>query len=190
MQAQPIRVRVEAADTLALEGAYLLVKAAAGLLVVPSWQAADVLVAALDEIPPELPAPEPPMVIIAARITEEDLERLADHAGVVVLPRHTVTVAMLLSAVRAAAAGEPGLLDEARAYLAARPVPPVADPVFTERELAMLGLLADGVGTEEIARKLFLSARTVKVTVAAMKSRLGLRNRTHAVAAAIRAGRI
>jgi DNA-binding NarL/FixJ family response regulator len=61
---------------------------------------------------------------------------------------------------------------------------------LTERELSVLRLLADGHDTAEVGRQLFYSERTVKNIVHDVTSRLDLRNRTHAVAYALRQGLI
>jgi DNA-binding NarL/FixJ family response regulator len=61
---------------------------------------------------------------------------------------------------------------------------------LTEREVKVLRLLADGMDTTEVGRQLFLSERTVKNVVHDIMSRLNLRNRTHAVAYALRQGLI
>ncbi len=59
---------------------------------------------------------------------------------------------------------------------------------FTEREIEVLRLVADGFDTEEIAEQLAYSERTVKNVLHDVTSRFHLRNRCHAVAYAIRAG--
>ena len=61
---------------------------------------------------------------------------------------------------------------------------------LTEREVAVVRLLADGFDTAEIAGRLYYSERTVKNIIHDITSRLELRNRTHAVAYAIREGLI
>lgn len=61
---------------------------------------------------------------------------------------------------------------------------------LAERERDVLKLVAEGLGTEEIARKLSYSERTVKNVLYSVMSRLNLNNRTHAVAYALRAGAI
>jgi DNA-binding NarL/FixJ family response regulator len=61
---------------------------------------------------------------------------------------------------------------------------------LTEREVQVLKLLADGSDANEVGHQLFLSERTVKNTVHDVTSRLNLRNRTHAVAYALRQGLI
>jgi DNA-binding NarL/FixJ family response regulator len=48
--------------------------------------------------------------------------------------------------------------------------------------------MADGLDTGEIGQRLFYSERTVKNIVHDITSRLHLRNRTHAVAYALRQG--
>ncbi|MEV0533721.1 response regulator transcription factor [Kitasatospora sp. NPDC050463] len=57
-----------------------------------------------------------------------------------------------------------------------------------ERERAVLRLVADGHETDEIARALCYSARTVTTVVRDITQRFRLRNRAHAVAYALRAG--
>lgn len=61
---------------------------------------------------------------------------------------------------------------------------------LTERELNVLRLLAEGLDTAEVSGQLFYSERTVKNIIHDITSRLELRNRTHAVAYAIKAGLI
>ena len=56
------------------------------------------------------------------------------------------------------------------------------------REIDVLRLLADGLGTHQIAEKLCYSERTVKNVLHGIMTRLNLRNRAHAVAYAMRAG--
>jgi DNA-binding NarL/FixJ family response regulator len=61
---------------------------------------------------------------------------------------------------------------------------------LTARELDVLRLLADGHPTIEVARIMCYSERTVKNVLQELTRRHGLRNRTHAVAFAIRQGLI
>ncbi len=61
-------------------------------------------------------------------------------------------------------------------------------PPLTQREREVLRLLADGLRTEEIGRRLFLSPATVKVHVVKALHKLGARTRSHAVATALRTG--
>jgi DNA-binding NarL/FixJ family response regulator len=56
------------------------------------------------------------------------------------------------------------------------------------READVLRLLAEGLDTQEIAERLSYSERTVKNIIHGVLTRLNLRNRTHAVAFALRTG--
>jgi DNA-binding NarL/FixJ family response regulator len=61
---------------------------------------------------------------------------------------------------------------------------------LSEREVDVLKLVADGMDTSEIAGKLAYSERTVKTVIHDITTRLQLRNRSHAVAYAVRQGLI
>lgn len=80
------------------------------------------------------------------------------------------------------------------------PVPARADAPFavnaasvdrlaiTPRELEILGLIAEGLSTREIAGRLFVSENTVKTHASRLFAKLGARRRTHAVQLAKEAG--
>lgn len=61
---------------------------------------------------------------------------------------------------------------------------------LSDREVQVLRLVADGFDTHQIARELCYSDRTVKVILHDIISRFQLRNRSHAVAYALREGLI
>jgi DNA-binding NarL/FixJ family response regulator len=61
---------------------------------------------------------------------------------------------------------------------------------LSEREVEVLRLVADGFDTSAIARRLCFSERTVKNVLHDVTTRLQLRNRSHAVAYAMREGLI
>ncbi|MFF6984700.1 response regulator transcription factor [Streptomyces sp. NPDC008343] len=61
---------------------------------------------------------------------------------------------------------------------------------LTDREVEVLRLVAKGCDTHEIARRLTYSERTVKHVLHGITTRFQLRNRSHAVAYAIREGLI
>jgi DNA-binding CsgD family transcriptional regulator len=63
-------------------------------------------------------------------------------------------------------------------------------PALTKRQRETLQLLADGNSTEDVARRLHLSAETVRTHTKATLARLGARDRAHAVAIALRSGQI
>lgn len=57
---------------------------------------------------------------------------------------------------------------------------------ITQRQLRCLWFLSNGLTTPEIAKRLFISERTVKTDFMMAAKHLGVRNRTAAVAFAIR----
>ena len=59
---------------------------------------------------------------------------------------------------------------------------------FTAREIDVLRLLAEGYDTTDVAGALAYSERTIKNVIHDVTSRLQLRNRSHAVAVAVRTG--
>jgi DNA-binding NarL/FixJ family response regulator len=61
---------------------------------------------------------------------------------------------------------------------------------LTDREIAVLRMMSDGLEIAEIALLMSYSERTIKKTLSAVLSRFGLRNRAQAVSYAIRLGLI
>ena len=61
---------------------------------------------------------------------------------------------------------------------------------LTERELEVLGLLAQGMPNKEIATHLTISERTAKFHVSSIMGKLGATNRTEAVSLAAQRGLI
>ena len=94
----------------------------------------------------------------------------------------------LCEAITRVAAGEtllaPVPTDPVRARYAYRDQAAPTD-TFSEREVAILRLLAGGYSNKEIARTLFLAEGTVKNYVSTILDKLGTRDRTRAVLKAI-----
>ncbi len=59
---------------------------------------------------------------------------------------------------------------------------------LTRREIEVLQLLSEGYSNKEVSDKLFISIQTVKTHVTHIFEKLDARDRTHAVAKAIRHG--
>ena len=109
---------------------------------------------------------------------ERHLARAAMQAGASAYVARTAGPEQLRLAVSAAAVLEP-FVDPA--------VPPKGSHgKITQRQREILQLLANGESTTVAARQLDLSEETVKTHTKNAVSRLGARNRTHAVAIALR----
>jgi DNA-binding NarL/FixJ family response regulator len=91
----------------------------------------------------------------------------------------------LVRAVRSAAAGNTYVDPVLAGTLAASSVGSKLPPL-TQRERDVLRLLADGLANEEIGRRLFISAETVRTHVRKAMSKLDADTRTQAVARALR----
>jgi DNA-binding NarL/FixJ family response regulator len=93
----------------------------------------------------------------------------------------------LVEAVRIVARGDALLSPEVTRRVIARfstPAPPTPahrPPELTDREFEVLVQLARGASNAEIAKQLYLGETTVKTHVSRVLTKLGLRDRTHAV---------
>ncbi|WP_251840591.1 response regulator transcription factor [Oceanitalea stevensii] len=138
-------------------------------------------------------------VLVVGQLEDSDLVT-AIEAGVVGLVRRgEATSDRLVAVIRAAATGDgtvpPDLLGRLMDQVGKlqRQVLEPRGLTFTglaAREIEVLRLIADGYDTGEVARRLSYSERTVKNVLHDVTSRLQLRNRSHAVAYALREGLI
>jgi DNA-binding NarL/FixJ family response regulator len=95
----------------------------------------------------------------------------------------------LLRGVRAAARGDPVLSPTVASRLMGRMRAPVpASEPLSQRELEVLGLVAQGAGNREAAARLFISEATVKTHLMHIYAKLGVNDRAAAVAAAFDRG--
>ncbi|MUN61967.1 DNA-binding response regulator [Kocuria sediminis] len=138
-------------------------------------------------------------VLVAGRLEEGDLVKIVETGVVGIARRCEATPDRLVTVITAAASGEgcvpPDLLGRLLEQVGRlqRHVLGPRGIMFTglaPREVDVLRLLADGLDTAEIARRLAYSERTVKNVVHDVTTRLQLRNRSHAVAYALREGLI
>src|SRR5688500_9118996 len=140
-----------------------------------------------------------PVVLITNEINETELLTAVECRVVAVLPRAAATAERLAHSVLAAANGggvmPPNLVGELLKHIE-RLQRDVLTPHglnasgLTPREIDVLRLMADGFDTSEIAGELCYSERTVKNVIYGLTHRLKLRNRSHAVAYALRTGMI
>jgi two-component system, NarL family, response regulator LiaR len=94
----------------------------------------------------------------------------------------------LCLAIKAAAAGQVQLTPRAAARLMQAVSAPESPEELTERETAVLRLLAQGQSNKQIARNLQIGEKTVKTHVSNILSKLGVQSRTQATLYAIRIG--
>ncbi|MCI3928609.1 helix-turn-helix transcriptional regulator [Streptomyces sp. AN091965] len=139
------------------------------------------------------------VVLVVDRMHGADVLEVAGCGVTSIVRRREATPARLLRAVLAAHRGHgdlpPDLLGRLIAQMgrlqsSAQGPARLTSAEMTPREVDILRLVADGLDTAEVAAKLAYSERTVKNDLQNLTSRLGLRNRTHAVAYALRAGYI
>lgn len=132
-------------------------------------------------------------VIVLTTFDDDEDVFAALRAGAVGYLLKEVSAARLVEAVQAAARGESVLQPSVAAKVVARiaalpdtgPAPSVPRPQplvvpLSERELAVLRLLADGRSNREIAATLYLAEGTVKNHVTNVLAKLGARDRTQA----------
>jgi DNA-binding NarL/FixJ family response regulator len=128
-------------------------------------------------------SPETRVVVYTAD-ADETIARTVLDAGAVALVLKEAPLADLVRALEAALAGrsylDPALATSARGGKTA----------LTQRELDVLGLLAEGLQHEEIGRRLGISSETVRTHLRKASDRLGAATRTQAVATALRLGLI
>lgn len=121
------------------------------------------------------------VLVLTTYDTDGDIVR-AVEAGATGYSLKDASRQELVHAVAAAARGETVLAPTIAARLAH-----CANPLTT-RENEILRRIADGSSNPEIARTLFISEATVKTHILRIFDKLGVRNRTSAVTAAIARG--
>ncbi|WP_026468279.1 helix-turn-helix transcriptional regulator [Amycolatopsis balhimycina] len=202
-----VRVTVCAQDPITRAGLVNCLQARSGVVVNDGLdgERTTVVVAAFDDFTPEAVvelrtvtagSAKPVILLVDAAETPVSLAG-AGFRVVAILPRAAASDDRLVSRIHAVAEGT----SDTQADLAGQLLvqtdrlqrellgPPAARAsVLDQREIDVLRMMADGLATHEIARRLNYSDRTVKNIVYTVTSRLRLRNRSHTVAYAIRAG--
>ncbi|MGW2289218.1 response regulator [Streptomyces phaeochromogenes] len=124
------------------------------------------------------------VIVLTTYDTDRDILRAveAGAAGYLLkdLPRGA-----LAEAVRAAARGETVLAPSVAARLVDRLRAKPERPRLSEREVAVLRLVADGCTNAEIGRRLFIGESTVKTHLLRAFGKLGVTDRTAAVTCAM-----
>ena len=141
----------------------------------------------------------PRIVLVVTRLDDAGLLAGVEAGACGFLRRSEVTPERLVSVVQAAALGEgavpPDLLGRLLAQVSqlhSQVLAPqgIGLSGLADREVDVLRLVAEGLDTLEIAGRLAYSERTVKAIIHDVTTRLCLRNRSHAVAYAVRHGLI
>lgn len=138
-------------------------------------------------------------VLVLNTLTDNDLLGAVEAGACAIVWRWEATASWLAQTAVKAASGEAALPADILARLL-RQVSRLQHHVLqprgldlnglSARETDVLRLAADGLDTDDIARKLAYSKRTVTNVIRDITMRYQLRNRTHAVAYAIREGLI
>lgn len=138
------------------------------------------------------------VLVVVTEIGIEALPAILEIRAAGVLRARDATPRRLADAARAAASGGGSLPPDLIGHLlrSVHHRAPLGSPCpstshrLNEREEAVIRLLAEGYDTQQIAAELHYSERTIKSVVHGIIRRLGLRNRPHAVAYALRHGLI
>jgi DNA-binding NarL/FixJ family response regulator len=134
------------------------------------------------------------MVLIVDDVDPHVATSLADDGAVVVMLRAQITAITLMAAITGSASPDAVAPDHAMRKLVELSqgfehiAPPGSVAGLTLREIEVLQMLADGMSTMMIAKRLSYAERTIKNIVQEILFRTGTRNRTQAVAYAIRTG--
>jgi len=126
------------------------------------------------------------VVMLTMHMDREVFDR-ALKAGAVGYVTKDSSISEVVEAIRIAANGDRRMsprLAEALLHEAHRDT----DGIISAREEEVLQLVADGLGTNEIAESLFISHRTVKNHLASIYEKLDARDRTQAVLMAVKMG--
>jgi DNA-binding NarL/FixJ family response regulator len=139
------------------------------------------------------------VVLVLNTVDDAALLSAVEGGACALLRRSQATTDALTMAVTSAAAGEgsvpPDLLGRLLSQVG-RLHQHVLGPRgmtlagFSQREIEVLKLVSEGLSTQEIADRLSYSERTIKNVIHDVTARFHLRNRSHAVAHAMKAGLI
>lgn len=195
---EPVPVSVAALDPMVESGATTALRSRPDIAVVSPGERPLVTVVVVDDVAEHeldlvrrtrTAAHHPEVVLVATELTAAAALHVLAAGARGLLRRREASADRLARAVVAAIDGDttvlPDMLDD---LLAGTPDTHGARSALSERERSVLRLVADGQDTDEIAKELCYSPRTVASVVHDVISRFRLRNRAHAVAYTLRAG--
>jgi DNA-binding NarL/FixJ family response regulator len=204
MKGQPIRVLIAEDQSLVRrglvaivnmeEGALVIGEAADGAEAVDKWRSLKPDVVLMDLRMPEtdgldairlIRAEDPRAAIIILTTYDHDEDVYAGlRAGARAYLLKDVQPEELFKCIRAVHRGETYLQSKIAAKLALR----VQEEALTDREVQILGLLAEGKSNKGIAQALFISESTVKTHLKSLFTKLDATSRAEAIAFAARRG--
>ena len=117
------------------------------------------------------------VIVLSQHVETEHLFELlaGDPRGIgYVLKERVADIAHFTDAIRRVAAGESVIDPEVVSRLVARPRRDSPLETLTERELAVLALMAEGRSNQAIAAQLYMSPKTVETHVGSLFAKLGL----------------
>jgi DNA-binding NarL/FixJ family response regulator len=126
-------------------------------------------------------------VVMLTMHADRDVIDRALKAGAVGYLTKDASIAEVVEAVTLAANGDRALSPRLAALMLTE-ARTTQEALLSAREEEVLQLVADGLGTTEIAQKLFISQKTVKNHLASIYEKLDARDRTQAVLMAVRMG--
>ncbi len=121
--------------------------------------------------------PDTAVVVVSQHVETEHLfELLADEPRGIgyVLKERVADIAQFTDTIRRVAGGESVIDPQVVSRLVARPRRDSPLETLTGRELAVLGLMAEGRSNQAIASQLYMSPKTVETHVGNMLAKLGL----------------
>ena len=207
---EPMTVAVLAGDPVTGEGAVACLRAHPGICVLTADRLAEaevvlILVGRVTEETLDLmqrtaeasTREDLRFVLVGDGVREHQLLRSLTYGLVSFIPRQEADFGKIVRAIAGMRHGRLELPAVASGWLAQRIraierdvlEPKGLNAIGLEtREVEVLRLLAEGLGTPEIAQRLSYSERTVKNIIHGILTRLKLKNRAHAVAFALRTG--
>jgi len=126
------------------------------------------------------------VVMLTMHIDREVIDRSLKAGAVGYLTKDS-SISEVVEAIRLAANGDRPMSPQLAVAMLqeARKAP---DNIISNREEEVLQLVADGLGTGEIAARMFISQKTVKNHLASIYEKLDARDRTQAVLMAVKMG--
>lgn len=137
-------------------------------------------------------APDTPIAVLSGSVDPSDVSQALAHGAAGYIPKTTAGTT-LINALQIILAGEIYVPPALMSAQVARPAAPNGRDArgtvpLADRQMDVLKALAEGLTNKEIARRLGIAEITVKVHLQSIYRKLGVSNRTEALAAALNRG--